>query len=90
MIKNELIEAISNQTGLTKSDVAKVVDSFCSVVTEELAQGGEIQLVGFGKFEVVHRAAREGRNPKSGEKLEIPAKKAVKFRAGKNFSDAVA
>ncbi len=89
MNKAELIEAMAEQTELTKKDVEKVLKSFVDVVSSELQKGGKVQLVGFGTFEVVERAAREGRNPSTGESMEIKASKSPKFKAGKSLKDIV-
>ena len=89
MNRTELIDAIAKETQLTKKDVEAVLKSFIDVVTGELKEGGKVQLVGFGTFEVSERAAREGRNPQTGESMEIKAYKAPKFKAGKALKDAV-
>lgn len=89
MNRTELIDAIAKETQLTKKDVEAVLKSFIDVVTGELKDGGKVQLVGFGTFEVSERAAREGRNPQTGESMEIKASKAPKFKAGKALKDAV-
>jgi DNA-binding protein HU-beta len=89
MNRTELIDAIAKETQLTKKDVEAVLKSFIDVVTGELKEGGKVQLVGFGTFEVSERAAREGRNPQTGESMEIKASKAPKFKAGKALKDAV-
>ena len=89
MNRIELIDAIAKETQLTKKDVEAVLKSFIDVVTGELKEGGKVQLVGFGTFEVSERAAREGRNPQTGESMEIKASKAPKFKAGKALKDAV-
>ena len=83
MNKTELVAAMADQTGLTKKDVEAVLKAFTDVVSGELKKGGKVQLVGFGTFEVSERAAREGRNPQSGEPMKIAASKAPKFKAGK-------
>lgn len=87
MNKVELTAAIAEETGLSKKDADAAVKAFTDVVTEELKKGGKVQLVGFGTFEVSERAAREGRNPQTGETMQIPASKAPKFKAGKAFKD---
>lgn len=87
MNKVELTAAIAEETGLSKKDADAAVKAFIDVVTEELKKGGKVQLVGFGTFEVSERAAREGRNPQTGESMQIPASKAPKFKAGKAFKD---
>lgn len=89
MNKPELVAAISEKTELSKSITERIVNAFVDTVTEELTKGGKVQLVGFGTFEVVDRAAREGRNPQSGEVMTIPACKAPKFKPGKTLKDAV-
>ena len=89
MNRTELIDAIAKETQLTKKDVEAVLKSFIDVVTGELKEGGKVQLVGFGTFEVSERAAREGRNPQTGETMEIKASKAPKFKAGKALKDAI-
>lgn len=89
MNKTELVAAIAEKTGLSKKDSEKAVKAFTEVVSEELKKGEKIQLVGFGTFEVVDRPAREGRNPRTGETMPIPASKAPKFKAGKALKDAV-
>ena len=89
MNKTELVAAMADQTGLTKKDVEAVLKAFTYVVSGELKKGGKVQLVGFGTFEVSERAAREGRNPQSGEPMKIAASKAPKFKAGKALKDAV-
>lgn len=89
MNKQELIGAIANKSGLTQKDVKTALDASLAVITETLAKGGEINLVGFGSFSVKTQKARTGRNPKTGEKLTIPAKKVPSFKAGKGLKDAV-
>ena len=89
MNKTELIAAVAEKAELSKKDAEKAVKAFTDVVSEELVNGGKIQLVGCGTFEVSERAAREGRNPKSGEVMNIPASKTPKFKAGKALKDMV-
>ena len=89
MNKTELIAAVAEKAELSKKDAEKAVKAFTDVVSEELVNGGKIQLVGFGTFEVSESAAREGRNPKSGEVMNIPASKTPKFKAGKALKDMV-
>lgn len=89
MNKVELSAAIANVTGLSKKDSETAVKAFIDVVTEELKKGGKVQLVGFGTFEVSERAAREGRNPQTGDAMTIQASKAPKFKAGKALKDAI-
>ena len=89
MNKAELTAAIVKKTGFTKKDAEKAIKAFTEAVSEELVKGGKIQLVGFGTFEVSERAAREGRNPKTGETMPIAASKTPKFKAGKALKDMV-
>ena len=89
MSRQDLVAAMADKTGLSKKDAEKAVKAFIDVVSEELVKGGKVQLVGFGTFEVAERAAREGRNPRSGEAMSIPASKMPKFKAGKALKDAV-
>lgn len=89
MTKPELIEELSAKTGLQKKDAEAFLKAFTETVTEELVKGKKVQLVGFGAFEVAERAAREGRNPKTGEKMTIPASKSPKFKAGKLLKESV-
>ncbi len=89
MNKTELIAAVAGSANVTKKEAEAVLKAFTDVVTEELRNGGKIQLVGFGTFEVGERAAREGRNPKTGETMTIAASKAPKFKAGKALKDAI-
>ena len=89
MNKVELVATIAEKSELTKVDAEKVLKAFIDTVTEELKNGGKVQLVGFGSFEVVERAARTGRNPKDGSTIQIPASKAPKFKAGRSLKDIV-
>ncbi|HIW47857.1 MAG TPA: HU family DNA-binding protein [Firmicutes bacterium] len=89
MNKAELLAAMVEKAEISKRDAEKALKAFEDVVTEELKKGGKIQLVGFGTFEVAERAARVGRNPQTGEDMEIAASKAPKFKAGKALKDAV-
>ena len=89
MNKTELVAAMAEQAELSKKDSEKALKAFIDVVSDELKKGEKIQLVGFGTFEVIERAAREGRNPLTGEKMKIKASKAPKFKAGKALKDAV-
>ncbi len=90
MNKTELINAIVKETGFSKKDAAKAVDAFTGVVTKELKKKGKVQLVGFGTFETVKRAARKGKNPQTGKDIKIPAAVVPKFKAGKGLKDVVA
>lgn len=87
MNKTELIAAMAEQTNLSKKDVEAALKAFIDVVAEELKKGEKVQLVGFGTFEVSERAAREGRNPQTGETMQIKASKTPKFKAGKALKD---
>ena len=89
MNKTELVAAIADKAEISKKDSEKALKAFVDVVTEELKKGHKIQLVGFGTFETSERAAREGRNPSTGETMKIEACKAPKFKAGKALKDAV-
>lgn len=89
MNKSELIAAMVEKAEISKKDAEKALKAFEEVVAEELKKDGKIQLVGFGTFEVAQRAARIGRNPQTGEDMEISASKAPKFKAGKALKDAV-
>lgn len=89
MNKTELVAAISEKTELTKKDSEKALKALIDVVAEELKKGEKVQLVGFGTFEVSERAAREGRNPQTGETMTIEASKSPKFKAGKALKDVV-
>ena len=87
MNKAELIAAVAEKADLSKKDAEKAVKALTDVISEELVKGEKVQLVGFGTFEVSKRAAREGRNPQSGEVMKIAASKAPKFKAGKALKD---
>ncbi|MCI8823692.1 MAG: HU family DNA-binding protein [Lachnospiraceae bacterium] len=89
MNKTELVAAIADNADITRKDAEKAVKAFVDVVTEELKKGEKVQVVGFGTFEVVERAAREGRNPHTGEPMPIAASRAPKFKAGKVLKDAL-
>lgn len=89
MTKQELVEKMAEKAGITKADSARALDAFIETVTETLKAGEKISLVGFGTFATSERAAREGRNPRTGEKVEIAARTAVSFKAGSKLKDAV-
>ncbi len=89
MNKTELVAAMTKETNLAKKDVEAVLKSFIDVISEELKNDGKVQLVGFGTFEVSKRAAREGRNPQTGEPMQIEASRSPKFKAGKALKDLV-
>jgi len=87
--KNDLVAAVSTGTGLSKSDAASAVDSVFDTISGALKGGDEVRLVGFGTFSVSERAATTGRNPRTGETIQIAASKQPKFKAGKGLKDAV-
>ena len=89
MNKAELVAAMAEKTELSKKDAEKALKAFTEGVAETLKKGDKIQLVGFGTFEVAERAAREGRNPQTGETMKIAASKAPKFKAGKALKDDI-
>ena len=89
MNKTELVAAIAEKAELSKKDAEKALKAFTETVAETLQNGDKIQLVGFGTFEVSERAAREGRNPQTGETMKIAASKAPKFKAGKALKDMI-
>lgn len=89
MNKTELVAAMADAAEISKKDAEKALKAFTDVVADELKKGGKVQLVGFGTFEVSERAAREGRNPQTGETMTIAASKAPKFKAGKALKDLV-
>lgn len=89
MNKTDLINAVADQAELSKKDAGKAVDAFVAAVTDTLKKGEKVQLVGFGTFEVRERAAREGRNPQTGETIQIKAAKVPAFKAGKALKDSV-
>ncbi len=89
MNKNDLSAAVAASTGTSKSDAASIIDSVFDTIAGGLKSGDSVQLVGFGSFSVADRAAREGRNPRTGETLQIAASKQPKFKAGKALKDAL-
>lgn len=89
MNKTELVAAIAEKAEISKKDAEKALKAFTDVVADEMKKGGKVQLVGFGTFEVSKRAAREGRNPQTGEVMPIAASKAPKFKAGKALKDMI-
>ncbi|MDG2170846.1 MAG: HU family DNA-binding protein [Opitutales bacterium] len=89
MNKAELVDAISEGAGISKADAAKALDTTLVAVTKSLSGGNAVSLVGFGNFSVSRRNARTGRNPQTGAEIQIPARNAVKFSAGKALKDAV-
>jgi len=89
MNKAELIEEVSNKIGLTKKDTGNVIDALTDTIQKTLSKEEKVTLAGFGTFQVIKRKARRGRNPQTGEELQIPAKKVPKFRAGKGLRGKV-
>jgi DNA-binding protein HU-beta len=89
MTKAELIGVIADEAGITKVAAADALDAYVGAITKQLKKTGKMGLVGFGTFSVVKRKAREGRNPQTGKAIKIPAKKVVKFKAGKTLADKV-
>lgn len=89
MNKTELIAAVAERSGLSKKDSEKAINATIEAITAELSEGGKIQLVGFGTFEVKERPAHTGRNPRTGEPMEVAASRAPQFKAGKTLKDAV-
>ncbi|NCO50925.1 MAG: HU family DNA-binding protein [Deltaproteobacteria bacterium] len=89
MTKAELVNAIAEKAGLTKVDAEGALKAFAEAITDALKAGEKVALVGFGTFSVGDRAARTGQNPQTGKKIEIPAAKVPKFKAGKALKDAV-
>lgn len=89
MNKTDLINAVAEQSELSKKDAGKAVEALFDTILNSLKNGDKVQLIGFGNFEVRDRAARTGRNPQTGEEIEIPASKVPAFTAGKVLKDAV-
>ena len=89
MNKNDLISSVSDGSGLSKADAGKAVDAVFDSITGSLKSGTEVRLVGFGTFSVSRRAASQGRNPRTGEPIQIPASNQPQFKAGKGLKDAV-
>jgi len=89
MNKSELIAAVANKANLTKADAGRIIDGFTSEVSNSLSNGEPVTLIGFGTFEVRDRAARAGRNPRTGEAIQIKASKNPAFKAGKALKNAV-
>jgi DNA-binding protein HU-beta len=87
--KNDLVASVAEAADISKADAAKAVDATFESVASELSGGGEVRLVGFGTFSVADRRASTGRNPRTGETIQIPASKQPKFKAGKALKDAV-
>ncbi len=89
MNKNDLIAQVADKADLTKASAGAAVDAVFDTIAGALKSGDEVKVIGFGNFSVTKRAASEGRNPRTGEKIKIPASKAPKFKAGKGLKDAV-
>ncbi|MFU8897113.1 MAG: HU family DNA-binding protein [Gammaproteobacteria bacterium] len=89
MNKGELIEAVAAAADLSKADATKAVEAFVDTVTKSLKKGDQVAIIGFGSFSVKNRAARQGRNPKTGAPIDIPASRVPGFKAGKALKDAV-
>ncbi len=89
MNRNDLAAAVAEATGTSKADAAKSIDGVFDVIAGALKSGDSVQLVGFGSFSVADRAARDGRNPRTGETIQIAASKQPKFKAGKALKDAL-
>jgi len=89
MNKGELVEKVAKNCGLSKASADDAVNTVMGAIADALANGDKVTLVGFGTFAVAERAAREGRNPKTGEKMNIPASKGVKFKAGSKLTEGL-
>ncbi|MEO0591267.1 MAG: HU family DNA-binding protein [Pseudomonadota bacterium] len=89
MNKNDLISSVAETSGLSKNDASNAVEGVFDAITKALAAGDEVRLVGFGTFSVAKRKASTGRNPRTGEPMNIPASTQPKFKAGKGLKDAV-
>jgi DNA-binding protein HU-beta len=89
MNKTEFVKAVAEKSGKTIAEAEEFVNAYSDVVKESLVSGDKVQITGFGIYEVNERSARTGRNPKTGEEMQIPASKGVKFKAGKILKEAV-
>jgi DNA-binding protein HU-beta len=87
--RNELVDAVADKTELRKTEASKAVDAVFDAIAEALKGGDDVRLVGFGTFSVASRAASEGRNPRTGEKIKIAASKQAKFKPGKSLRDSL-
>jgi DNA-binding protein HU-beta len=87
--RNELVDAVASRTDLKKTEASKAVDAVFESIESALKKGEEVRLVGFGTFSVAHRAASEGRNPRTGQKIKIAASKQAKFRPGKGLRESL-
>lgn len=88
MNKGELIEKVANDSDMSKADTEKILNSILGTITEAVAAGDKVTLIGFGTFSVSDRAARQGRNPQTGQSIQIAARKVVKFKAGTKLIEA--
>lgn len=89
MNKNDLVARVADDSGLSRGDATKAVDSVLEAIADGLRGGDEVRIVGFGTFTVAERAASEGRNPRTGERIQIAASKQIRFRAGKGLKDSM-
>lgn len=89
MNRTELVDAVAGKAGLKKVDAQAAVDALVEIVTDALAKGDEVRVTGFGSFDITNTKAREARNPRTGEKVMVPAKRRPVFKAGKQLKDAV-
>ena len=89
MNKTEFINAVAEQSGISKVDSKKAVEAFIQTISNEMKEGGKISLLGFGSFSTTEKAARKGVNPKTKEVIDIPARKVVKFKAGAELTDKI-
>ncbi len=89
MNKNDLVAVVAGKTGLSKSDSASAVDSILDAITDALTGGDDVRLVGFGTFSITNRRATQGRNPRTGERIQIPASKQPKLKSVKSVNDSV-
>ena len=89
MTKQEFVDQVSNESGLGKSEAGKAVDAVLTVIEETLKRGGEVSFTGFGKFSVSDRGARQGVNPQTGQRIQIPATRVPRFSAGSGLKKAV-
>lgn len=89
MNKNDLVTKVAASAGLTKTDAEKAIEATFASITQSLKTGEEVRLIGFGTFAVADRAATKGRNPRTGQEIQIPATRSPKFRAGKQLKEAV-
>ena len=89
LTKQDIVNAVSESAGISRADATSALDAVCSTITDALADGNSVGIVGFGTFEVKSRSARTGRNPQTGEPLQIAAKRVPSFRAGKKLKDSI-